>query len=138
MKFKSFLIAVFITISSVQSSADTLSNYECIIHEMADDLGIHDSIKKHYIDEKFYVDRMSGRVSGILKNDYVNAPTVIDLGSSNNSFKAIGYLKIHQGFGVGSNLYALNIAEYKEGNNKPFTYMENSKVFRGICKYPNK
>ncbi|MGE8542162.1 MAG: hypothetical protein ACN6NX_12720 [Acinetobacter sp.] len=135
MKFKSFLIAVFMTICSVQSSAYTLSNYECIIHEMSDDSSIHDSIKKHYINERFYVDRISGRVSGILQNDYVNAPIVIDLGSLNNSFKAVGYLKIHEGAGVGSNLYALNIAEFEEGNNKPFTYMDNSKVFRGLCKH---
>lgn len=109
-----------------------LASYKCEIKSISDSYDVK-NLERYYLGQIFYVDRTTGEMSGRLRNDYVNKPIVIDLGSADNAFKVIGYLKIGEGMGRGSNLYALNIEEFVKNELKPFTYMDNSMVFRGYC-----
>ena len=72
-------------------------------------------------------------MSGVVKNIYINFPQVIDKGSKENSFKVINYLKKGGGTGPGSNVYALNISEFVDGDKKPFLFMRNTYVLQGTC-----
>ena len=89
--------------------------------------------EKNYIGQKFTVDRINGIMAGSLKNSYLTKPQVIDYGSKENSYKVITTMTQSQGVGYGSNMYALNILEYIDGDKKPFVFLQNEIVFFGTC-----
>lgn len=78
-------------------------------------------------------ERATGRMSGALKNTYFTDPVVIDYGSRENAYKAVTTMRLDQGLGAGSNIYALNVAEYEEDEKKPFVFLWNGTVFFGQC-----
>lgn len=123
--------AIFLENSFVY--AQKINSYECVIEEISNSYDVK-NLETYYLGRTFNVDRSTGIMSGVLKNDYVNKPLIIDPGSKDNGFKVINYLKIGEGLGSGSNVYSLIIEEYQSKPIKSFTYMDNAMVFRGNCK----
>jgi hypothetical protein len=72
-------------------------------------------------------------MAGAIKNTFITPPQVIDLGSSENSFKVVTTLRKEQGLGEGSNVHVLVVDEYAKTATKPFTFLDNSDVYFGTC-----
>ena len=72
-------------------------------------------------------------MAGALKNSYITRPEVIDVGSSENSFKVVTTLRREQGLGPGSNVYVLVVREYEKGAKKPFVFLDNDELYFGTC-----
>ncbi len=112
-------------------------DYKCVIERLYFAREIEGDLKSsyetHYLGKEFAVERRSGVTSGALKNSFVNTPIVVDYGSPENGYKVVNYMKLEEGAGAGTNIYALNILEYKEGPKKPFVFLINSEVFFGTC-----
>jgi len=114
-------------------------DYKCKIERLSfasgDSGNSYETYKELYLGKEFTVNRESGVMVGGLKNSYVTRPQVIDFGSTENSYKAVTTMKMEQGTGAGSNIYALNIEEFESGPKKPFVFMENNKIFFGFCEH---
>jgi len=114
-------------------------DYRCTIEGLSiasvDAVSSYATLSKIYIGKKFTVERKSGVMAGILKNSYVTNPQVIDAGSSDNSYKVVSTMKVSEGAGAGSNIYALNIAEFEPVEKKPFVFLQNNQVFFGYCEH---
>ena len=91
--------------------------------------------EKELLGKEFTVDRRTGLMVGILKNSYYTKPQVIDRGSSGNSFKVINSMRIEEGLGRGSMIYALTINEYESSDKKAFVFLENAVVYMGTCEH---
>ncbi len=78
--------------------------------------------------QTFWVDRNQGLVRGDVF-DNVNAQEIriIDRGSEQQAFKLLSV------FGPMMTIDYLQIKEYKEGAQKPFTGMSQGKAFSGLC-----
>ena len=68
-------------------------------------------------------------------NSYATKPQVIDSGSKDNAFKVVTTMRIEQGAGAGSNIYALTVNEYDKSQKKPFIFLNNDVVFFGACEH---
>lgn len=130
-----FGLVLFLAVSSARADSD----YRCIIQRISTaeaapnpTLQFHE---KNYVGKQFTVERRTGVMVGTLKNSYVTRPQVIDLGSKDNSFKVIATMRLEEGAGRGSNIYALTINEYDKSPKKPFVYLENDVVFFGSCEH---
>ena len=88
-----------------------------------------------YLGKEFTVERRTGLMAGILKNSYFTKPQVIDRGSRDNAFKVINSLRIEEGLGSGTNIYALTINEYESSDKKTFVFLANDNVYLGMCKH---
>ncbi|MNE16658.1 hypothetical protein D3C80_1096110 [compost metagenome] len=93
------------------------------------------SLGHMYIGKQFKVERKTGLMAGALKNSYVTKPQVIDYGSSENSYKVVTTMRIDQGAGAGSSLFALTIDEYKDEARKPFVFLSDNDVYLGWCEH---
>jgi hypothetical protein len=91
--------------------------------------------EKTHIGKQFTVERQSGLMSGTLKNLSTNKPVVIDIGSKDNSYKVVTTMRLDEGAGFGSNIYALTINEYEESARKPFVFLDNDVVYLGECEH---
>jgi hypothetical protein len=132
-----FLVGV--TLSLIAFSAFSAADYRCIVarrisagHETLAVQKMHDNT---YIGKEFTVERQTGLMAGILKNSYFTKPQVIDSGSSDNSFKAITSMRLEEGLGSGTNIYALIINEYESSDKKGFVFLQNDVVYLGTCKH---
>ncbi len=115
-------------------------DYDCTIErvESADqaEVAIIKAKRATYIGKRFTVERSSGLMAGALKNSYATKPTVIDHGALlQNAFKVVTTMRVAEGAGYGSNLYALVIDEFVEGPAKPFAFLDNDTAYFGICKH---
>ena len=113
------------------------SDYRCKIERISSSVtsdGKNEFLAS-YVGKEFTVDRKTGIMVGVLKNSYVNKPQVIDSGSKENSFKVIASLKVTEGAGAGSNMYALTIDEHQDGKIKPFVFLQNNIAFFGHCSH---
>ena len=123
------------TVNAVATGRD----YDCIIERVSSASGdsgnSHQFYVDNYVGRKFTVDRFSGVMAGALKNSYVTEPEVIDFGSSENSYKVIATMRVDQGAGAGSSVYALTIEEFESSTEKPFVFLMNATVFFGKCKH---
>lgn len=72
-------------------------------------------------------------MAGALKNSHVTRPVVVDRGSKDNSFKAVTTMRVEQGLGQGSSVYALVVNEYVEPKEKPFVFLSGDTVYFGTC-----
>ena len=137
MKNISWTVALLLLISaSVQANAD----YKCTIKRIstAEDapnptLKLYE--KEGYIGKQFTVEKETGNMVGALKNSYATRPQVIDSGSHENSFKVVTTMRLYEGAGRGTNIYALTISEYVKSTKKPFVFLENDVVFFGTCEH---
>jgi hypothetical protein len=114
-------------------------DYRCTIervaHSHANAASQLEFLKKTYVGRQFTVERRTGLMAGALKNSFVTSPQVVDVGSKDNSFKVVTTLRLDQGAGRGSNVYALVVDEFVEGPSKPFVFLENEVVYFGNCEH---
>jgi len=113
------------------------ADYRCKIERAYGAVGESDPVllqeRKIRVGKEFTVDRTTGVMAGALKNAFATRPQVIDRGSKDNAFKAVTTMRVDQGAGAGSSLFALVINEYVEGTQKPFTFMSGDMVYFGNC-----
>jgi hypothetical protein len=119
--------------------AFSASDYRCVIANRIsageESLALKKMQDKEYLGKEFTVDRRTGLMVGILKNSYLTKPQVIDSGSRDNSFKVINSLRLEEGLGSGTNIYALTINEYERFDKKGFVFLVNDTVYLGTCKH---
>lgn len=139
MKYIPFISLLFFIASLPGLSFAGSQDYKCKIERVSfaegDDSDTYKMFAKAFIGEEFTVDRKTGLMVGSLKNSYVTSPQVIDIGSSENSYKVVSTMRVIEGAGAGSNIYALNVEEFVEGPTKPFIFLQNNKVFFGSCEH---
>jgi hypothetical protein len=132
-------IAILSALVLISGTAIAGNDYRCTIERLSlaggDSGAVYDLHKNNYVGKQFTVERTSGMMAGALKNSYVTKPQVIDMGSKENSFKAVTTMRVDQGTGAGSNVYALNVLEYEQGKMKPFVFLNNEMVFFGHCEH---
>jgi hypothetical protein len=121
--------------------AHALDDYRCKIQavhapdERKGDSIVH-GLRKTWIGSEFSVSRKTGAMVGALRNNYWNEPDVIDRGSAKaNSFKAVTTLRPNEGVGPGSAVHVLVVDEFVESPEKPFTFLNGSEVYFGVCKH---
>jgi len=131
--------ALMLAALSASGTATATDEYSCTIERVEHSHGEEDSplrlYRKAYIGKTFTVDRTTGLMKGSLENSYATLPEVIDSGSKDNSFKVVTTMKLSQGAGRGSNLYALIVDEFVEGPRKPFVFLQNEAVYFGFCEH---
>lgn len=86
-----------------------------------------------HIGKQFTVEKETGIMSGALMNAYAVEPVVIDEGSNESAYKVVTAMKMDDGAGFGSNIYALTINQEDTSEQKPFAFLENDKVYLGHC-----
>jgi len=137
MKNKNWSIGLLLFMATFSAQAD--SDYQCTIQRVSTVEGAPNQTlqlyEKSYIGKQFSVERKTGYMAGALKNSYATKPQVIDYGSKDNSFKAITVMRLEDGVGVGSNIYALTINEFSKSPKKPFVFLNNDVVFFGLCEH---
>jgi len=131
---------IFIFLATLApAAANAGNNYRCTIERVSlaggDAGATYDLRKKYYVGKEFTVERASGLMAGILKNSYTTKPQVVDHGSKENSYKVVTTMRINQGFGAGSNIYALTILEHEQGTRKPFVFLNNETIYFGHCEH---
>jgi len=135
-KFRIVLAAVGCLIAFNAFSA---SDYRCVVTSRIsageESLAVKKMQDKVYLGQEFTVERRTGLMAGILKNSYFTKPQVIDSGSRDNAFKVINSLRLEEGLGSGTNIYALTINEYESSDKKTFVFLANDNVYLGTCKH---
>lgn len=116
------------------SGAFALDDYKCLIKNVVT-VGSNGELReigdKSVINKMFTVNRRTGDMTGPIKNNYLTTPSVLDYGSSENSFKAVTTMKNE----ITTNVYVLTIEEFDDSPNKPFVFLNNSDVFYGTCEH---
>lgn len=113
------------------------ANYECQILTYQEPTVKQKSFLAHWnIGKTFNVDSDTGVMSGAIKNNYLQNPTVIDSGKypDQNGVKSFNSLK--EGEAFGTYVQTLTIATYSKG--MPFVYVWNTEIYTGTCKVVNK
>jgi len=139
MSMYKFRIAIAAVGFLIAFNAFSASDYRCVITSRAsageESLAVKKSQEKIYLGQEFTVERRTGLMAGILKNSYFTKPQVIDSGSKDNSFKVINSLRLEEGLGSGTNIYALTINEFERTEKKGFVFLVNDTVYLGTCKH---
>jgi hypothetical protein len=129
--------SLFCSFSFAGAWAQNLPDYVCTIESVQTVGNSSKDVQllqeRTYQNKKFYVDRRTGVMSGILQNAFVARPDVVDFGSGENSYKAITILRLNQGAGAGTNVHVLIVNEWESSLNKSFVFMSNAQVFFGTC-----
>ena len=82
----------------------------------------------------FIVDKTSGLVKGDwLSNEYWPTKTIIDSGSSKQSFKLLILSEDVIGTNGGKHAQYLRVEEYAETFEKPFMHTDGSDITTGVC-----
>jgi hypothetical protein len=137
MKNKNWAFGSLLFIATFSAQADT--DYQCTIQRVSTaEAAPNQTLQLNetsYIGKQFSVERKTGIMAGALKNSYATKPQVIDSGSKENAFKVVTTMRIEQGAGAGSNIFALTINEYDKSPRKPFVFLDNDVVFFGACEH---
>jgi hypothetical protein len=135
MYLRKLIVAIACTLLWQQALAQ--ADYRCTIQRVYGAVDDADPVlvqeRKMRIGKEFTVDRNTGAMAGALKNAFATKPQIVDRGSKDNAFKAVTTMRIDQGAGGGSAIYALVINEYFEAERKPFTFMSGDMVYFGTC-----
>lgn len=107
--------------------------YQCTIERAV--TASQQQTNQGYIGRQFTVERQTGLIGGALEISYFAKPRVIDHGSTKNSFKMVATMRIEQGTGAGSMIYALTINEHEEAARKNFIFLQNGEAFLGWCEH---
>jgi hypothetical protein len=124
-------IAILLLIFSGSTFAAS-NDYECAITNAVQpniNGELYEMGDSSVIGKEFTVDRATGIMVGTLKNNQVNAPVIVDIGSTENSFKAVTTMRGSRT----SNVHVLTIQEWIKGKKKPFVYLHDATVFYGAC-----
>ena len=79
--------------------------------------------------EKFVVDKQSGRMLGALSNhNAFGNPKVIDRGSKGQAYKVITVFEPFTAINV------LYVQEFRDGDNKPFSFTDGRRTYAGLCR----
>lgn len=137
MKYLRSLAIAGMTLVGVSVDAQEAGTYLCTIDRVDSPDNVHPKVKvkrdANYLGKRFTVNRATGVMSGALNNAYKRLPTVIDVGSTSNSFKAVTTMLLSEGYGAGTNIHALTVMEFVSEPRKPFVYLWNSEIFYGTC-----
>jgi hypothetical protein len=134
-------IAVFVALvlAGMAARAQEVRDYLCTVERVsnADDAESRflEMQRKTLAGKQFSVSRRTGVMTGALKNSFITQPEVIDVGSADNSFKAVTTLRPGQGRGPGSNINVLVVREFEPGQNKPFIFLDNEDLYFGKCRH---
>lgn len=116
------------------TSVFALEDYQCLIRNVVT-VGSNGDLKeigdKSVVNKMFTVNRRTGDMAGPIKNNYLSRPSVLDYGSTENSFKAVATMKNE----ITTNVYVLTIEEFDESPQKPFVFLSNSNIFYGTCEH---
>lgn len=121
---------------SLAGVAFAQQDYRCVIERVAkadNSPLLLKQLQKDYVGKQFTVERRTGMMAGALKNSYRTTPTVIDMGSTDNSYKVVNSLRKDQGVGFGSNAYMLVVNEFERSPEKNFLFADNDEVYFGTC-----
>lgn len=128
---------LFFILMNFSHHAIAQSDYRCKIERIHAADGETDPIllqeRKLKVGREFTIDRATGVMAGSLKNSFATRPQVIDRGSKDNAFKAVTTMRVDQGIGEGSAIYALVVNEYIDAAKKPFVFMSGDIVYFGEC-----
>lgn len=116
------------------AKAWALDDYRCTIEQVIS-ASSEKPLGRMFIGREFTVDRASGRMAGTLKNAFITEPKVIDYGSTENSYKVVTTMRMEEGAGAGSSIFALTIEEFVEGERKGFVFLADGEVYQGWCKH---
>ena len=90
-------------------------------------LGV-DQLYKAVVGQEIILDRVSGRLTGIVRNANASAaPQVLDPGSEAQSFKAITVFRPYVAVDF------IEVMEYEKGSEKPFWFMSSRTLLTGRC-----
>lgn len=133
------LLGITIGVASVSIVAYAGSDYRCTISRLSQAEGdsgpVYEMYQKLYVGKEFTVERVSGVMTGALKNSYVTKPEVIDPGSDENSYKVVTIMRLEESLGPGSSISALTVNEYVDTAKKPFVFLETDRVYFGSCEH---
>jgi hypothetical protein len=135
---RALLPSILLTVlACVTRQAMAQPDYRCRVERVNGAAGENDPVilqeRKAYVGKEFAVERTTGVMTGALKNAYVTKPQVIDRGSNDNAFKAVTTMRVDQGVGRGSTLFALVLNEFLESPKKTFAFMSRDTVYFGTC-----
>ena len=134
-RFETMRLLVGSLFCCLVGSAYAQQDYRCVIErvESAEASPSYKAAQKQLLGKEFTVERRTGLMAGALKNAYLTTPTVIDIGSRDNSYKVVNSLKLEQGAGRSTNAYLLTVMEFVDSARKPFLFAENYDAYFGTC-----
>ena len=131
-----FLLTTIFSLLSSHSSWGGVKEYHCAIKsvfKLTSD-GILKSYSSPSLLTTFLVDKNSGLVKGYwINNEVWVTKTIIDSGSSEQSFKLLILSRDVVGPNGGKHAQYLQVEEYVETFEKPFTHINGSIVTTGAC-----
>ncbi|PWE78847.1 hypothetical protein XF30_20980 [Bradyrhizobium sp. SUTN9-2] len=114
----------------LETSARSSAAYKCIVkhaYALKDGKLFPHQLLSTYVNKEFVVDRADGRMLGTLSSALWETVKVLDVGSKEQSFKAIyvsgGYVQVR----------LLIIREFDTSALKDFSIAENDDVLAGVC-----
>ena len=138
MTFARITVAALIAVLPVTAASQAGQDYRCRIERVAMPGVPKASVEywqKVYEGREFTVERTTGIMAGSLKNSFTTKPVIVDVGSDQNSFKAVTTMRRDQGAGAGSNVYVLIVREHEKGLRKSFLFLDNEDTFTGSCEH---
>lgn len=121
------------------ANAQATPDYQCKVERIDTASTVPSTSRKYqeeeHVGKQFTVERRTGLMAGVLKNSYTTKPTVIDHGSTENSYKVVSTMRRDEGAGLGSNIYALTINEFEQSPKKSFIFLKNDFVYFGHCEH---
>ena len=121
----------FIAFTNMEVIALESNAYECTVGNSSVKLGVGGELSRWTFrkGEKFVVDKQSGRMLGALSNhNAFGNPKVIDRGSEDQAYKVI---TVFEPF---TEINVLYVQEFRDGENKPFSFTDGGRTYTGLCK----
>lgn len=134
--FRFVAVALLLTLLGAETEradAQVFRDYRCLVERVVTaDPSTQPLEQKWYVGEQFTVDRRTGVMVGALKNLSPTRPIVVDLGSSENSYKVVTIQE--QGLGRGpGHASLLVIKEFVDAPKKPFLFADDDRAYFGTC-----
>ena len=131
-----FLLTVIFALFNSYSSWGGEKEYFCTIKsvfKLTSD-GILKSYSSPSLLTTFLVDKNSGLIKGYwVFNEYLPTKTIIDSGSSEQSFKLLSLSADVPETNGGKHAMYLEVKEYAETREKPFMHIDGNIVRTGVC-----
>jgi hypothetical protein len=129
---------IVILLWASEGAAQTPSAYRCTIVDAVEVSDAGELVTTQFpqmildLNEEFVVDRTTGRIlggSGLANHNAFGTPEILDPGSDEQSFKVI---TLYRPFVT---VALLDIHQFREGLDKPFTYrMAGGVIISGTCR----
>ena len=125
------VLIFFVAFTNTEVIALEGDAYECVVGNTSVILGDGGELSRWTFrqGEKFIVDKQSGRMLGALSNhNAFGNPKVIDRGSEDQAYKVI---TVFEPF---TEINVLYVQEFRDGENKPFSFTDGGRTYTGLCK----